>query len=87
MVNGMASVKVTITIPEEQSMAIRELVAAGRASSVSGFVQHAIGTALDDAAGWQLALDAALASNGGPLTDDERRWADDVLRSAHRSVA
>ena len=92
MVIGMASVKVTVTIPEEQLASVRRLVAAGQAASVSGFVQRAVGVALDDAAGWELLLDEALAATGGPLTDEERRWADSVLGAAptgpaSRSVA
>lgn len=83
MVNGMATVKVTITISEEQLAAIRELVDAGQARSVSGFVQHAIGVSLDDVAGWQEMLDEALAATGGPLTDEERRWADEALGRVH----
>lgn len=83
MVIGMATVKVTITIPEDQLEAIRELVGAGQARSVSGFVQHAIGVSLDDVAGWRKMLDEALAETGGPLTDDERRWADEALGRVH----
>ncbi len=83
MVNGMATVKVTVTIPEDQLHAIRELVDAGQARSVSGFVQHAIGVSLDDAAGWEQMLDETLAATGGPLTDEERRWADEALSQVH----
>lgn len=87
MVIDMASVKVTITVPDEQLHEMRELVAHGQAASVSGFVQRAVALALDDAAGWQRTLDEALAASGGPLSDDERRWADEVLRAAERSIA
>jgi Arc/MetJ-type ribon-helix-helix transcriptional regulator len=87
MVTGMASVKVTVTVPAEQLHAMRDLVAHGRATSVSGFVQGAIGVALDDAAGWQQTLDEALDASGGPLSADERSWADKILRSPTRSVA
>lgn len=70
-----------MTIPKDQLAAIRELVAAGHALSVSGFVQHAVALALDDVAGWQTLLVEALASSGGPLTEAERAWADHVLSS------
>lgn len=83
----MASRKVTITIPDEQLASIRELVGHGKSDSVSAFVRHAIALALDDVAGWQQSLDDALARTGGPLTDDERRWADQAIRSTRRSVA
>jgi len=81
MVIGMASTKITVTVPEQQVDEIRRLVAAGQARSVSGFVQHAIAVSLDDVAGWERTLDEALALTGGPLTDAERAWADGVLRS------
>jgi len=79
MVTGMATKKVTVTLPEEQLEKIRVLVEAGRASSVSGFVQHAVGVAIDDVVGWGAMLSEALDATGGPLTSDERAWADDAL--------
>jgi Arc/MetJ-type ribon-helix-helix transcriptional regulator len=79
MVIGMATRKVTVTLDERQLEQIRALVAAGRVKSVSGFVQHAVGISLDDAAEWRATLDDLLAQTGGPMTDDERRWADEVL--------
>jgi Arc/MetJ-type ribon-helix-helix transcriptional regulator len=79
MVNGMATQKVTVTLPEDQVMAIRRLVSAGKASSVSGFVQHAVAIALDDVAGWGVILAEALAQTGGDLTAEERQWADRIL--------
>lgn len=79
MVSGMATRKVTVTIEEEQLEAIRSLVRAGSASSVSGFVQDAVRTVLDDVAGWGALLAEALRDTGGPLTDEERAWADEIL--------
>lgn len=51
VVLGMATKKVTISIDENQLERIRALVEAGTTSSVSGFVQHAVGVAIDDVAG------------------------------------
>jgi antitoxin ParD1/3/4 len=82
MVVGMATVKVTVTLGDDQVARIREQVAAGRAASVSGFVQRAVATALDEMAAWAAALTDALAVTGGPLTDEERAWADEVLAAA-----
>jgi Arc/MetJ-type ribon-helix-helix transcriptional regulator len=48
----MATAKITITIPTDQVEEIRQLVAAGLAASISGFVKPAIAVALSDAAGW-----------------------------------
>ena len=79
MVFGMATMKITITLPDDEIHSIRELVAAGRARSVSGFVRHAVAVGLFDAAGWGAMLNDALQQTGGPLTNEEREWADAVL--------
>jgi Arc/MetJ-type ribon-helix-helix transcriptional regulator len=84
MVIGMATRKVTVTLDEAQVEQIRKLVDAGSAASVSGFVQHAVGVALDDVAGWGALLAEALQATGGPLTADERAWADEVLGTKRR---
>ena len=54
-------------------------VAAGQAANVSAFVQHSVGVALHDAAGWKEMLEDALQQTGGPLTKNERAWADALL--------
>jgi Arc/MetJ-type ribon-helix-helix transcriptional regulator len=79
MVIGMATKKVTVTLDEHQIARIRGLVEGGATSSVSGFVQHAVSVALDDVAGWGAMLAEALRESGGPLTKQERAWADGVL--------
>jgi len=75
----MASRKVTITLDEAQLDRIRTLVQAGSAASVSGFIQHAVGVAMDDVAGWGALLAEALRETGGGLSDEERTWADQIL--------
>jgi Arc/MetJ-type ribon-helix-helix transcriptional regulator len=82
MVFGMATVKITVTLPKEQVEEIGALVAARQAANISAFVKHAIAVALSDAAGWREMLDDALQQTGGPLTDEERAWADANLTSA-----
>ena len=82
MVFGMATTKVTITLGDNELKEIRALVAAQQASSVSGFVQHAVRVALFDAAGWREMLQHALLQTGGPLTKKERAWADAILSPA-----
>jgi len=84
MVAGMATKKITITLEAEQLDRVRELVEAGKASSVSGFVQHAVGVSLDDIAGWGAVLAQALRDTGGPLSQDERDWADEMLGNHKR---
>jgi len=79
MVFGMATRKITITLGDDQIQEIRGLVAAGQAASTSAFVQHAVGVALSDAAGWREMLEEALQQTGGPLTQKERAWADRLL--------
>ena len=76
---GMATSKITITIPDSQLSEIRAIVDAGRSTSVSAFVQHAIAVSLSDAAGWNEMLQQALEQTGGPLTKKERAWADGIL--------
>ncbi len=77
----MATTKVTVTLPDDQIHSIRELVAAGKTRSVSAFIKHAVAVGLFDAAGWQAMLNDALRETGGPLTKDERKWADALLHS------
>src|SRR5437660_7227535 len=81
MVFGMATTKITIALQDDQVKEIRALVAAGKAASTSAFVKHAVGVALDDAAGWREMLEDALQRTGGPLTKKERDWADAILSS------
>jgi Arc/MetJ-type ribon-helix-helix transcriptional regulator len=79
MVFGMATTKITITLPDDQVQEIRALVTAGQAANTSAFVKHAVGVALSDAAGWREMLKDALQQTGGPLTKKERAWADAIL--------
>ena len=48
----MATRKLTVTLDEADVERIRSLVESGDAQNVSAFVQHAVGVALDDVAGW-----------------------------------
>ena len=75
----MATSKITVTLPDDQLEEIRALVASGGAASVPAFVKHAVRVALFDAAGWREMLKDALQQTGGPLTKDERKWADGIL--------
>jgi Arc/MetJ-type ribon-helix-helix transcriptional regulator len=79
MVPGMATRKITITLQDNQIQEIQSLVERGQARNVSSFVQHAVSIALHDAAGWQEMLESALIESGGPLTKEERAWADRLL--------
>jgi Arc/MetJ-type ribon-helix-helix transcriptional regulator len=79
MVIGMATQKVTVTLPVEQLDEIRRLVELGTARSVSGFVQHAIVNSLTESAAFTDMLNDILRQTGGPMTSDEKVWADDVI--------
>jgi Arc/MetJ-type ribon-helix-helix transcriptional regulator len=80
----MVTKKVTVTLDAEQLDAIRSLVEANNAKSVSAFVQHAVAVSLNDVAGWGALLAESLEQTGGPLTRAERRWADQVLTQNSR---
>jgi Arc/MetJ-type ribon-helix-helix transcriptional regulator len=85
MVFGMATTKITITLPDDQIHSIRELVTAGKAASQSAFVKHAVAVGLFDAAGWRATLDDALRQTGGAMTDKERKWADVLLQPSPKN--
>lgn len=84
MVFGMATTKITITLPDDQIQSIRELVAAGKAGSVSAFVKHAVAVGLSDASDWRAMLTDALRQTGGAVTNEERKWADALLHPPRR---
>jgi Arc/MetJ-type ribon-helix-helix transcriptional regulator len=81
MVLGMAETqKVTVTLPMDQVAAIRDLVRDGAAESVSGFVTAAVALALEDRLAFEQLLDEGLQKTGGPMTAQERQWADRIIR-------
>jgi hypothetical protein len=80
----MATTKITVSFPDDPLEAVRALVAHGGATAVSAFVKHAVGVALSDAAEWREMWRDALQQTGGPLTKDERTWADAILKPPSR---
>jgi Arc/MetJ-type ribon-helix-helix transcriptional regulator len=86
MVNGMASTKITITLPDRQLEEIRKRVAARDSPSVSGFIQRAVQKSLENAAAYSAMLDEALEETGGPLTPKERAWARRMLGPRKRKT-
>ena len=83
MVDGMATAKITITLPDRQLDEIRKRVAAQNAPSVSGFIQQAVQKSLENAAEFRAIVEEALRKTGGPLKPKERAWARKAL-SARR---
>ena len=79
MVNGMATTKITITLPDRQLNDIRKRVAARESPSVSGFIQQAVQKSLDNAAAFRAVVKEALNETGGPLKPKERAWAKKML--------
>ena len=79
MVKIMATVKITITLPDKQIEEIRRRVAVHESASVSGFVQRAVQRTLLNSAEFSAMIDQGLAETGGPLTAKERAWARKML--------
>jgi Arc/MetJ-type ribon-helix-helix transcriptional regulator len=84
MVNGMATTKITITLPDRQLEEIRKRVAAQESASVSGFIQQAVQKSLENAAEFRAMVNEVLNKTGGPLTPKERAWARRVLSQRKR---
>ena len=81
MVFGMATTKITITVPNGQLAEIKKRVTAREATSVSGFVQRAVQKSLENEAEFRAMIAESLAATGGPLTAGERAWARKMLTS------
>jgi Arc/MetJ-type ribon-helix-helix transcriptional regulator len=86
MVYGMATTKITITLPDPQLEEIRKRVAAQESPSVSGFIQQAVQKSLENAAQFRAMLEEALKETGGPLKPGERAWARKVLSGRNRGT-
>ena len=80
----MATVKITITLPDRQLEQIRKRVAARDSSSVSGFIQQAVQKSLENAAEFRAVVEEALKQTGGPLKAKERAWARKMLTERRR---
>ncbi|HEY3234541.1 MAG TPA: hypothetical protein VGJ84_07480 [Polyangiaceae bacterium] len=79
----MTKSKIAISLPKSSLERVRRAVKRGRAASVSAYVAAALEekAKLDDL---QEMLDEMLAVTGGPLTQAERRNADEALGSSRR---
>jgi Arc/MetJ-type ribon-helix-helix transcriptional regulator len=86
MVIGMATTKITITLPDCQVEEIRTRVAAQEASSVSGFIQQAVQKSLENASEFRAMVAEALKQTGGPVTPKERSWARKILSPRKRGA-
>src|SRR5258708_7141790 len=86
MVYGMATTKITITLPDRQLEEIRKRVAAQDSSSVSGFIQQSVLKSLENAAEFRAMVEEALKETGGPLKPKERAWARKMLSARRRGT-
>jgi Arc/MetJ-type ribon-helix-helix transcriptional regulator len=86
MVNGMATSKITITLPDRQLEEIRKRVTARESASVSGFIRQAVQKSLENATEFRAIVDQALNATGGPLTPKERAWARRMLSPRKRGA-
>ena len=86
MVDGMATAKITITLPDRQLEEIRKRVAAQNSPSVSGFIQQAVQKSLENAAEFRAIVEEALKKTGGPLKPKERAWARKMLSPRRRGT-
>jgi Arc/MetJ-type ribon-helix-helix transcriptional regulator len=84
MVTGMATTKVTITLPNSQLNEIQKRVAAQETPSVSAFIQQAVQKSLENAAAFRAMVDEGLKATGGPLKSKERVWAKRMLSARRR---
>ncbi|HUI80522.1 MAG TPA: hypothetical protein VLY24_21505 [Bryobacteraceae bacterium] len=82
----MATIKITITLPDRQFEEIRKRVAAEESPSVSGFIQQAVQKSLENAAEFRAVVEEVLKETGGPLKSRERAWARKMLSARkHRT--
>lgn len=78
MMNGMTKSKIAISLDADLVTAVKALVSSGHADSVSAFVSDALEDKLnvDNASAF---YERVLTESGGPMTEAERAWADQVL--------
>ncbi|MFN7919404.1 MAG: ribbon-helix-helix domain-containing protein [Bryobacteraceae bacterium] len=71
--------RISVTLDDDQLKDVRALVRKGKAKTVSAFVKQAVKAALQDTNPVPKWLEELLEQTGGPLTDEEREWADSIL--------
>lgn len=74
---------VSIDIPRVLLAQIEDEVEASRAASVSDWVVRAVEKRFENDQLWRKTVEEAL-DEGGPLTDEEQAWVDDVVAKAMR---
>lgn len=80
---GMATTKITVTVPAELAAYIRDRVAAGDAESVSAYVTRAAET-MRDLDPLDLLIASLIAESGEP-GDEAEAWIRDAMARAGRA--
>ena len=75
----MTKAKVTVTLDRDLLAKVRRAVDEGSAASVSAYVERAVAQWMLEETTTDAFLDEMLEESGGPMTDEERAWADRVL--------
>lgn len=75
----MTKAKVTVTMDKKLLGKVKRAVDEGKAASVSAYVEQAVRQWILEEETTGDFLDEMLESSGGPLTDEERAWADRLL--------
>lgn len=78
MIGMTRKAKIAITLPQELVDTARRAVRHGRAASVSAYVSEAVQQRAK-AEDLDALLDEMLDETGGPMTEEERAWADTKL--------
>ena len=74
--------KVAVYLPTAQVLQVSQLVGP-RKTKISEFVQHAVKCALENDAALKEMVDEILEKTGGPMTDEERAWAEAMTAPAN----
>lgn len=84
MITGMATTKITVTVPEELAAHIREEVAAGSYESISAYITRAAET-MRDFQPLDLLIASMIAETGEP-DSDSAAWVDKALKKANSAA-
>lgn len=82
-IRGMATTKITVTVPEELAAHIRQEVEQGRYPSVSAFVTQAV-ESLRDFEPLDLLIASMIAETGQP-DEAAQAWVEQALATARRA--
>jgi Arc/MetJ-type ribon-helix-helix transcriptional regulator len=84
MMAGMATTKITVTVPEELAAYIRDRVAAGEFESVSAFMTRAA-ESMRDFDPLDLLIASMIAETGEP-DDRAEAWVRDAIAKAQKAL-